>query len=90
MWAHVLHRPGVMTFEQRPLPKVREQDVLIRVEAVLTWRVCLAHTTSGRLEVWLRTMAGPTASRSNGGRRSPAVARACHGSAANVGACGHT
>lgn len=36
MWAHVLHRPGVMTYEQRPLPKVRDEDVLIRVEAVLT------------------------------------------------------
>lgn len=36
MWAHVLHRPGLMTFEQRPLPRVRDDDVLIHVEAVLT------------------------------------------------------
>jgi L-iditol 2-dehydrogenase len=36
MWAHVLHRPGVMTFEQRPVPDAGDDGVLIRVEAALT------------------------------------------------------
>jgi L-iditol 2-dehydrogenase len=36
MWAHVLHRPGHMTFEKTRLPEIGEHDVLMRVEAVLT------------------------------------------------------
>jgi L-iditol 2-dehydrogenase len=36
MWAHVLHKPGVMTLEQCPVPRLRPEDVLVKVEAVLT------------------------------------------------------
>jgi len=36
MWAQVLHSPGVMTLERCAVPRLQANDVLIRVEAVLT------------------------------------------------------